>query len=312
MSHQTRQPDRFQRGPEFLVLSKNHEKSLQRQNRPFQLPNAKMYLSERHFSGKTRSQLLRPFLTIIKACFTILHPFTQNRTLWGYKTKFRPFQIVSVSSFFIQIFWFFRVFWCLIWSTLSSFPRLSSKHPQKQRFHHFKPIFGPELVNFCRSCQSAAKFHLELQNLILPFFIILTFWWPFSAAGELSEVFILNLIVYRPSESNQNHIRNRYHNSTNLNDDSNFELCSRSRFQNRKKIRKLKKVKTIQIFIKSWFFSFKLHLAKHVNFQAKLAPKGVVKGQKLMQEHFFTRRYPFFCQNRKMEVDLWTKTKVFL
>ena len=152
----------FLRGPKFLVLSKNHEKSLQRaQNRPFQLPNTKMYLSGTSlFRQNSITAFGDHFLTIIKACFTIFTPLYSKSDLLQLHKLVSAFpdrlNFIILSDF--------CDFSCFLMSDLVDYVKFqgpfAQKHPQKQRF---STILGPfsvlELVNhFCRAYQSAAKF----------------------------------------------------------------------------------------------------------------------------------------------------------
>ena len=141
----------FLRGPKFQFWVKNHEKSLQRaQNRPFQLPNTKMYLSG---TSLFRSNSITAFGDYF---WQLLKPVSQFYTLYPKSDLLQLHKLVSAFpdrlSFIIFIrFLRFFVFLMSDLVEMSSFPAHLLKTPSKTAFFdHFRPIFGPK--TFCRSC----------------------------------------------------------------------------------------------------------------------------------------------------------------
>ena len=163
---------------------------------------------------------------------------------------------------------------------MSSFKAHLLKNTLKTAFFdHFGPIFGPgagkTFLSILSLCSQIPIWEL-LKTRFWPFFIIFDLLTTIFAAVEaLWSLLYWNLIVYRPSESNQNHIRNRYHNLQTQCNSRNL-YAARRVFQKRKS-QKAEKSKNDPILWKSWFLAvLQFTLGRNMSlFRQNWLPKGV-------------------------------------
>ena len=158
---------------------KNH--SRESKNRPFSFQTQKCTSPERHFSGKTRSQLLETiFWQLLKPVSQFLHPFTQNRTSWGLHKRVSAFPARLSFIIFIRFLRFF-VFFDVWFGRVCQVSRpVCSKTPSKTAFFdHFGSIFGSGAGKTLLSILSLCS-QIPLWELLKTRFYHFSSFWPFG------------------------------------------------------------------------------------------------------------------------------------
>ena len=149
-------------------------------------------------SKLTNVHIKNPFdLTTCALMYTLFAHFC---TFWRFfDFHFCKFYQKPIFSSFLRFLRFF-VFWCLIWLSMSSFPAHLLKNTLKNSV--FRPFWahfdsGAGKTFSVDPVNSVAKFWSgSFKTRFWPFFIILTFWRPFSQLWKLSEVFYTGISLF--------------------------------------------------------------------------------------------------------------------